>query len=111
RLAAHYGRGLCDDEIPPLPEPSIELEVVFLQYLYKRRRPVRIVPLLVGPFQDCVDTAVSPMLRADVARMVRALRRAEEENREPGCSLLSGDPAPRRPQSRDPRPVRGPVPD
>src|SRR5262249_38605747 len=46
RLVGHYGDGLFDDELMAhLPEHSIELEVVFLQYLYEGVRPIRIVPL------------------------------------------------------------------
>ncbi len=52
RLVAHYGDGLFDDELPAhLPEHSIELEVVFLQYLFGDT-PFRIVPLVVGSFHD-----------------------------------------------------------
>ena len=58
RLVAHYGDGLFDDEIAHLPEHSIELEVVFLQYLYENKRPIRIVPLVVGSFHDCVQTGL-----------------------------------------------------
>ena len=108
RLAAHYGDGLFDDELAHLPEHSIELEVVFLQYLYEQRRQIRIVPLLVGPFQDCVDGGASPALRGDVARMIRALRRTEEETREPVCYLISGDLAHVGPKFGDLWPVDAP---
>src|SRR5262249_34028540 len=60
KLIARYGDGLFDDELAHLPEHSIELEVVFLQYLYEGRRNIRIVPLLVGPFADCVLDGNSP---------------------------------------------------
>ncbi|MGL4423835.1 MAG: AmmeMemoRadiSam system protein B, partial [Gemmataceae bacterium] len=43
RIGAVYGRGLYDDPLAHLPEHSIELEVVFLQHLF-RDRPLRIVP-------------------------------------------------------------------
>ena len=43
-----------------LPEHSIELEVVLLQYLYEGKRPFRIVPLVVGSFHDCVDSGTEP---------------------------------------------------
>src|SRR5262249_28664486 len=80
-----------DDEVAHLPEHSIELEVVFLQYLYEGRRPFRIVPLVVGSFHDAVERGESPSARPDVARMVEALRRAEAETPEPVCYLISGD--------------------
>jgi AmmeMemoRadiSam system protein B len=108
-LVAHYGEGLFNDELAHLPEHSIELEVVFLQYLYENRRRIRIVPLLVGPFQDCIESGDSPTSRNDVARMVAARRRAEEETREPICYLISGDLAHIGPKFRDPEPVSEPL--
>jgi AmmeMemoRadiSam system protein B len=108
RLVAHYGDGLFDDElIAHLPEWSIELEVVFLQYLYENRRPFRIVPLVVGSFQDSVEAGSLPSFREDIARMTEALRRAEAETREPICYLISGDLAHIGPKFGD----RGPVAD
>ena len=38
RIVAHYGDGLFDDPLAHLPEHSIELEVVYLQHLFGRRR-------------------------------------------------------------------------
>jgi AmmeMemoRadiSam system protein B len=105
RLAAHYGDGLFDDELPAhLPEHSIELEVVFLQYLLADR-PFRIVPLLVGPFQDCVEDGRPPTDQEDVARMIAALRAVERETAEPVCYLISGDLAHIGPKFGDPRPL------
>jgi AmmeMemoRadiSam system protein B len=105
RLVKHYGAGLFDDELAHLPEHSIELEVVFLQYLYDGKRPVRIVPLVVGSFQDCVLDGKPPAEAKDVGRMIEALRRAEEEMAEPICYLISGDLAHVGPKFGDPRPV------
>ena len=92
RLVAHYGDGLFDDELMAhLPEHSIELEVVFLQYLFEKKRDVRIVPLVVGPFHDAVATGRDPARCDDIGRMVAALRAAEAETKEPVCYLISGD--------------------
>jgi AmmeMemoRadiSam system protein B len=92
RLVRHHGGGLFDDElIHHLPEHSIELEVVFLQFLYENVRPIRIVPLVVGSFHDCVCGGDDPAGKEDVRRMVEALRRAEEETPEPVCYIISGD--------------------
>jgi AmmeMemoRadiSam system protein B len=102
RLVTHYGDGLFDDEIAHLPEHSIELEVVFLQHYYDARRPIRIVPLLVGPFHDCVQTGHEPCSRADIGRMIVALRRAEQEAGEPICYIISGDLAHIGPEFGDP---------
>lgn len=92
RLVAHYGDCLFDDELlAHLPEHSVELEVVFLQYLYEKVRPIRIVPLVVGSFGDCVGSQESPGQRDDIARMVLALQAVEAELDEPVCYIISGD--------------------
>jgi AmmeMemoRadiSam system protein B len=110
RLVARYGDGLFDDEYQAhLPEHSIELEVVFLQYLYEKRRPVRIVPLVVGSFGDCVADGRLPSAQDDIGRMVEALRAAEAETAEPVCYLISGDLAHIGPKFDDPEPVDEPL--
>jgi len=108
RLVAHYGDGLFDDELCHLPEHSIELEVVFLQYLYEGKRPIRIVPLVVGSFQDSLEAGSLPSYREDVGRMIEALRKAEAETPEPICYLISGDLAHLGPKFGDPEPVDEP---
>jgi AmmeMemoRadiSam system protein B len=92
RLVDQYGEGLFDDELMAhLPEHSIELEVVFLQFLYQGKRDFRIVPLVVGSFHDCILMEQSPINRVDIGRMVEALRAVERETQEPICYLISGD--------------------
>jgi len=106
RLVAHYGGGLFDDEwLAHLPEHSIELEVVFLQYLYDGVRPIRIVPLVVGSFYDCVAGGGQPATRSDIGRMLEALRRAEVDTPEPICYIISGDLAHIGPKFQDPLPL------
>jgi AmmeMemoRadiSam system protein B len=109
RLVQHYGEGLFDDELMAhLPEHSIELEVVFLQYLFERQRPIRIVPLVVGSFQDSVLLGSEPSVRLDVGRMVGALRQAEAQTKEPICYIISGDLAHIGPKFGDPQLVAEP---
>ncbi|HZV07479.1 MAG TPA: AmmeMemoRadiSam system protein B [Gemmataceae bacterium] len=105
RLVAHYGGGLFDDELPAhLPEHSIELEVVFLQYLFPDT-PFRIVPLVVGSFHDCIARGRGPVEADDIGRMIAALRAAERETKEPIFYIISGDLAHLGPKFRDPEPV------
>src|SRR5205814_64168 len=80
-----------------------------LQYLYENRRPFRIVPLVVGSFQDCVELGRAPALAGDVGRMIEALRQAEAETPEPICYLISGDLAHLGPKFGDPEPVGQPL--
>jgi AmmeMemoRadiSam system protein B len=105
RLVAHYGDSLFDDELlAHLPEHSIELEVVFLQYLFAGT-PFRIVPLVVGSFHDCISCGREPMEADDIGRMIAALRSVEGETPEPICYIISGDLAHIGPKFGDPSPV------
>ncbi|HEV8060597.1 MAG TPA: AmmeMemoRadiSam system protein B [Gemmataceae bacterium] len=92
RLEKHYGPGLFADEFQAhLPEHSIELEVVLLQYLMETRRPVRIVPMVVGSFQDAVLNREAPSGSADIERMMKAIVQVEAELPEPPAYIISGD--------------------
>ena len=110
RLVSHYGSGLFDDEwLAHFPEHSIELEVVFLQYLYEERRDIRIVPLVVGSFQDAVVGRTFPDKQGDIGGMIAALRSVEAETNEPICYIISGDLAHLGPKFDDPEPVQQPL--
>lgn len=92
RLVSHYGEGLFDEEwVAHLPEHSIELEVVLLHYLYEGKRDIRIVPLVVGSFEDCIRGGEPPEAKRDIQRMLAALQAVEQEMREPICYIISGD--------------------
>ena len=105
RLVKHYGEGLFDDPYCHFPEHSVELEVVYLQYLYEKVRPIRIVPLVVGSFRDCVDKVKDPNEQSDISRMIAALRKAEAETPERVCYIISGDLAHIGPKFGDRLPV------
>jgi MEMO1 family protein len=91
-LAEAYGVGAAyADELAHRPEHSIELEVVLMQYLFGDRRPFKIVPLLVGPFQDAVDEEKSPSDLPDVRRMIEALQQVERDQKKRVCYVVSGD--------------------
>ncbi len=83
--------------------------MVFLQYYYEQRRPIRIVPLVVGSFGDCVETGTAPSGRDDIAAMIAALRQVEAEVREPICYIISGDLAHLGPKFGDRDPVQEPA--
>lgn len=92
RLLKHYSDGLFADEWQAhFPEHSIELEVVLLQWLYEGRKPIRIVPLVVGSFHDALLEGSSPTRKQDIAGLIEALGRAAAETPEPICWIISGD--------------------
>ena len=109
RLVEHFGDGLFDDPVAHYPEHSIELEVVWLQHLFGRSRPLRIVPLLTGSLHDCVEAGRDPARAPDVARMAEALRRAEAGAGEAVCYVISGDLAHIGPKFGDAGPVGEPI--
>jgi AmmeMemoRadiSam system protein B len=91
-LAEAYGvEAAYEDELAHRPEHSIELEVVLMQYLLGDRRPYKIVPLLVGPFQDAVDDEASPSDFPDVQKMIKALQEVERDQKKRICYVVSGD--------------------
>ncbi|MCS7023101.1 MAG: AmmeMemoRadiSam system protein B [Gemmataceae bacterium] len=91
RIAEAYGDGVFADPLAHVPEHSIELEVVLLQFLLGDKRPFKIVPLLVGSMQDCIDADVDPTAKDEIVRMVSVLRQLEEQYKEPVCYIISGD--------------------
>ena len=107
RIVGHYGDGLFDDPLAHVPEHSIELEVVLLQYLLADRRPFKIVPLLTGGIADRVRKKANPAEADDIARMVTALRAAEAASAEPVCYIISGDLAHIGPKFDDRRKATG----
>ena len=102
RIVKHFGEGLFDDPYAHVPEHSIELEVALLQYVFEGKRPIRIVPLLTGPYFDCVGGKNSPRSKADIAKMISALKAAEAEAGEKVCYIISGDLAHIGPKFEDP---------
>ncbi|GBD35453.1 hypothetical protein HRbin36_00565 [bacterium HR36] len=103
-IAENYGDGLFDDEAAHWPEHSIELQLVFLQYCFPHW-PFRIVPILVGSFQDCIDEERVPEEVPDIAQMVAALQVAERESGARVFYLSSGDLAHIGPKFGDPHAV------
>ncbi|VTU01503.1 Putative dioxygenase OS=Singulisphaera acidiphila (strain ATCC BAA-1392 / DSM 18658 / VKM B-2454 / MOB10) GN=Sinac_1412 PE=4 SV=1: PqqD: Memo [Gemmataceae bacterium] len=107
RIVDHYGEGLFDDPLAHVPEHSIELEAVLLQFLLAGRRPFKIVPLLTGSLNDHVRKKSDPASGGDLSRMVAALRAAEAACNEPVCYLISGDLAHIGPKFGDKRKAEG----
>jgi len=77
RIASLAGRDLFEDELSHRTEHSIELQVVFLQYVLGGRRDFTIVPILVGSFHDLMERGVDPIDDPEVSRFIQALRVAE----------------------------------
>ncbi|MFN8612550.1 MAG: AmmeMemoRadiSam system protein B [Vulcanimicrobiota bacterium] len=75
------------DEFNHLGEHSIEFQLVFLQHL--RKKPVRILPILCGSFQDCLERPHWPEEDARVQAFLENLR--AQVPREKTCWIASVD--------------------
>lgn len=75
------------DEFNHLGEHSIEFQLVFLQHL--RDRPVKILPILCGSFQDCLENPHWPEEDERVAQFLQRL--SEVVPRERTCWIASVD--------------------
>ncbi|MBN2578194.1 MAG: AmmeMemoRadiSam system protein B [Pirellulales bacterium] len=93
------------DELAHRREHSLEFQAVFLQYLFGRKRPFRIVPILVGSFQHLIDEGETPEDAVEVHAFVQALRAALAEHPGRACCISSADLAHIGPHFGDPRPV------
>ena len=70
-----------------------------------KAKTIRIVPLVVGPFEDCILEQSAPSSVTRIDRMIHALRQVERDVQEPICYIISGDLAHIGPKFGDPEPV------
>jgi MEMO1 family protein len=82
---------LVADELAHRQEHSIEFQAVFLQFALGRRRPFKIVPVLVGSFHPFIASGQSPAESPEVAAFVSAMKKTAA--RHPGrvCYITGGD--------------------
>ena len=90
-LARRYPTDLLSDELAHRAEHSIELQVLFLQYVLGPARKFRVVPILVGSFHDCVERQVNPAEMVHIADFIQAVQQAVSEQAEPICYIVGGD--------------------
>ncbi len=89
RLARDLQADVFEDEFAHRDEHSIEFQAVFLRYVFGDRKPVRMVPILVGSFQGTHGRGGTPLQNPEVREMVEALRRTIGEAGE-SCCLVAG---------------------
>ncbi|RMF94226.1 MAG: AmmeMemoRadiSam system protein B [Nitrospinota bacterium] len=90
KLAAKYPGDLFQDEFSHKQEHSIEFQLLFLQYLF-RQRPLRIVPILCGSFQEMILKRVSPQTVPEVADFIAAVKETVAEQGEAVCYVAGVD--------------------
>ncbi len=106
-LEQHYGGPIAEDDTAHRMEHSIEFQVLFLQYLYRDRRPIHIVPILCGSFHEMIFKKCSPLEDSRVRRFVDALVRTISQYEKPTCFIVGADLAHVGPKFGDPFPAQG----
>ena len=98
RLAEHLGSSLAGrqidlsrDELAHRFEHSIEFQAMFLQYVLGGRREFRIVPILVGSFQEFLDDGTLPEESLEFQALLAAMRAAVDECPNKICYISGAD--------------------
>jgi hypothetical protein len=104
-LLRRAGRGYLDDEFAHRGEHSIEFQGVFLRHVTPQDRPVRIVPILCGPFHPFVQERRAPQEGGEVEAFLAALRETLQDLGGRTVVIASADLAHVGPQFGDPRPL------
>ena len=73
RMEHKLGRDFFTDEFVHRNEHSLELQTVYLKYLFEKKLPVRIVPILCGSFFDVLSQGIHPNDLAEINFFIEAL--------------------------------------
>lgn len=82
---------LFQDEIVQKAEHSIEFQVIFLKYLYRDRKPFKIVPILCSSFHDVITQDNGPQQKPHLSDFVNALSEKVTESDYHTCFIASAD--------------------
>jgi AmmeMemoRadiSam system protein B len=109
RIAEHLASSVAGrqldvfaDEPAHRMEHSIEFQTVFLQHLFGGRRAFRIVPVLIGSFQEFFEGGMTPGDSPEVQAMLAAVLAAAKAHRGPVCFISAADLAHIGPRYGDP---------
>ena len=88
-LTQNYGSDLFAGEFAHKQEHSIEFQVVFLQYLFAKRRPIKIAPILCSSFHEIIAQGISPSEVEQVKNFIQSLRKTIAESNQK-INLIAG---------------------
>ena len=88
-LTQNYGSDLFAGEFAHKQEHSIEFQVVFLQYLFAKRRPIKIAPILCSSFHEIIAQGISPSEVEDVKKFIQSLKKTIAESNKK-INLIAG---------------------
>ena len=96
---------LFADEHVHRNEHSIEFQCLFLRFMMPSPTPLKIIPILSGPFHEALENGISPMEIKPVRQFIDALRESVSSLKEDVCFVVSADLAHRGLQFGDPEGV------
>jgi len=99
--------GLFAEEISHRAEHSLELQMVFLRYIFKGLRPIKVIPILCSSFHELIEKDLSPLEDPHIASFLDSLRKAVSQAGERICVLASVDLAHLGPRFGDRYPLGG----
>ena len=102
RLNEHYGGELFEDEILHRAEHTIEYQLLFLQYLYGGRHPIKIVPILCSYSHEMSQDELAPEYAGRIEAFGKALKETIQKTQQKVCVIGSVDLAHLGPRYGDP---------
>ena len=100
-LKKNGGARFFEDEFAHRAEHSLEFQSVFLKYLFRRKREVKIVPILCGSFHQMLADSIPPAEADQFQNFIGALREAISTTDQKICLIASADLAHIGPQFGD----------
>jgi MEMO1 family protein len=79
------------DEFPHRGEHSIEFQAVWLNYLFSGKRPFKIVPILIGSFQDIYRDGRAAGDDPEIQRVTSAIQETMKESQGHFCFVAGAD--------------------
>jgi AmmeMemoRadiSam system protein B len=90
-LTEDYDNDLFADEFSHKQEHSIEFQVIFLQYIFANRRPIKIVPILCSSFHEIIAQGISPSEVEQVQNFIQSLQKTIAASDQKICLIAGVD--------------------
>ena len=101
RLENNLGRDFFTDEFVHRNEHSLELQAVYLHYLFENKPNIRIVPILCGPFHKIIAKGLHPNEIDEINTFIEILKKTIAEDGRSICLVAGADLAHVGPQFGD----------
>lgn len=90
-LTSNGNKTLFDDEFIHKTEHSIEFQLLFLQYLYRNKKKIKILPILCSSFDETIKNNISPKDIAEIGDFISLLKESIASCGKKVCIIASAD--------------------